>query len=394
MYLAQKVVGGFCEVAPLTQERVRRIAHADNYSGVVEGQVGWKVSLAKDFLLPWLKKNLPDMIRQKIKETEKSIQADVSFPKAAFHSTLQEINTYYSELINAYRKTAHEPYFNKTVEKSVEEKLEQSYASQGKKEGAVFTKSLQKIFEETLFKETLRTIPWPFGAPLSLLFYTISFTVGHILPLFRFSLPKTEDPIDTKLDIFVQIAACRFLKELKKAMNHSQKTSLTLDKQLLESFLQQDRLVSRLHSCSSQEQIKRVLNDNSTLQWIEDRFLYGHIAKQIETMVGTAWSIIERPSWRERETKHFLRSLNDFFENPDRLLAQSHDIDAVIEGFLMDIMNQKLPTLLDFAKQTIAQFALTQKAALLEKRKAFWLKSYNLRFGLLHHQIINRWLSW
>ena len=170
-------------------------------------------------------------------------------------------------------------------------------------------------------------------------------------------------------------------------------SNVVLDKKLLETFLQKERLVYRLHSCSSQEQIKKVLNNNSTLQWIEDRFLYAHIAKEVETMIGTSWSILKQSSWREREFEHFLSSLDDFFENPDQLLKEPHDIDAALQEFILDILDQKLPNFFDFAKQPIAQFAIAQKTALLEKRKAFWLKSYNFRFGLLHHQIINRWLA-
>ena len=165
VYLAAKVVGGFCEVKPLTQERVRQIAVAGDYSLMMEGLTGVRVSIARQFLLPLLQRNIPEMVHQKLQGASKAIKEPICFPTDAFHSTVKEIISYYSELINAYHKTANEPILLKSVEKSVEEKLEQSYASKGKDDASIYTLSIQKVFEEVLFKENLKKIPWPLRAP-------------------------------------------------------------------------------------------------------------------------------------------------------------------------------------------------------------------------------------
>jgi len=190
----------------------------------------------------------------------------------------------------------------------------------------------------------------------------------------------------------VRIAACRFLKELKQAMGRSSHPPLTLDKVLLERFMQKEVLISRLCTCSSQDQIDRVLNDNSLLQWVQDAFVYKGAATEMEKMIGTAWSIIQKPSWRGKEAAHFFDSLNDFFENPGLLLEQPNDVDQALQEFIEEILGQKLPTFLDFVKQPIASLAIIGKKAVMEKKMEFWLKPYSLRFGLLHRQVLMRWL--
>ena len=392
VYLSSKILGGFCEIEPLTPQRVHQIAQDSDLSSLLEGKTGWRVALARELLLPFLEKNLPEILEKKLKEARTLAKTPISFPTDQFHSTLQELIGYYSDLISAYREIAKEPYLTKPLDKAIEEKLEHMYLSEGKGEEALLILSIQKILEETIFKKTLESIPWPFKGPASLFLYSISFSLRHILPLFAISLPKTPDPVAEQMDIFVRIAACRFLKDLKQEMRRSSPPSLSLDRVLLERFMQKDVLVSRLCTCSSQDQIDRVLNDNSILQWVQDAFVYKGAAKEMEKMIGTAWSIIKKPSWREKEAAHFFRSLNDFFENPGNLLEQPNDIDQALQELIEEILGQKLPSLLDFAKQPIASLAIMGKKVVMEKKIEFWLKPYSLRFGLLHRQVLMRWL--
>jgi hypothetical protein len=392
VYLSSKILGGFCEIDPLTPQRVYQIAQEGSFSSLLDGQTGFRVSIARQFLLPLLESYLPELIEKKLKEATSVVKKPITFPNDHFHATLQELIGYYSDVIRAYRETAKEPYLTKTIDKTVEEKLQHIYLVEGQGEETLLILSIQKILEEVVFKKSLDSIPWPFKGPASLFLYSISFSLRHVLPLFARSLPKTSDPIADQLEIFVRVAACRFLKDLKQEMRRSSHTPLSLDRGLLEKFMQKEVLVSRLCTCTSQEQIERVLKDNSILQWVQDAFVYKGAAKEIETMIGIAWSIIKRPSWREREANHFFHSLDAFFENPASLLEEPSDIDQALHEFIEEILGQKLPTYLDFVKQPIASLAIMGKKVVMERRKEFWLKPYSLRFGLLHRQVLMRWL--
>ena len=392
IYLIAKILSGFCDVKPLTPGRIRQIAYEPNLSSLLEGQKGFRAWAARSFFLPLLEKHLPSLVETKLREARNILQAPLSFPLDFFHETLAQIIGYYTDVIYAYRQTANAPFLAVPVDKSIELSLEKIYLPSGGEEEMLFASSVQKILNEILFKQYIENAPWFARGPVAFFLHSVSYCLGVLLTHLPRERPKDPNPMSDQFQFVMRIALCRFLKEFKRVLQHSPHPSLGIDQQLVKTFLQKQTLISLLGLCTSQEQIQKILDDHSTLHWIGDTFAFGHAAKMTDEMLSSLWQVIENPHFRKKEAEHFLQSLNDIFDNPARLLAQENDVDNAMRELIEEILRQKLPDSLSFIKRPVAEFAVEGLKKANEQLANFWLKPYSLRFGVLHRQVLMRWV--
>ncbi len=429
-YLTCKILAGFCSLPPLDPERVRVLSIDHNYDALLQGQTGVKATLARNFLLPLLTNHLSPLIEARLLEIGETAQTKADFPAKLFNAAIERTVAYYKNVEQAARQVASEPFPTTTVDKSIEGALEQLSEKNGLSEQVLLTLSSQKLMEEVVNRSILERTPallyWPVALLLKPIGWTVQFAVGPLVNFAKGQLSEDPSPPDKLLDrlaIPANIATCRFLHQLKKRLQdegrrHYTSRPLKIDHELLKDYWKKELLILQIGECSSREQLAQVFKGSTFqkgLDWIQDTYALEETIKVIEEIIASAWQIAKDPAWRKRELLLLYRAMNDTFRSPQRLIGQADDVEHALDELIGVILKNKFDTMFrkndkltdlsgyfrrfsginikKTAVNLITPLACSAQKEASEQFTRFWSKSYSLRFGIVHHQLLRPWLN-
>ncbi len=437
-YITCRVLSSIASIPKLSDNEVRKLCLDHKFAPLLSKQGGIWNTVSKSVVLPLLEKHLPTLIENRLLQVNDAAGVIVSFPKEHFHEGLKDMIGFYDDLEQACGQVARKPVLSTTVDLSIVEALERMAQNRGQGEDELLSLSTEKILQKVFSAEVLDRTPGILQGPMSLVLRCIEWSVGFfVVPILRFFLPSLlpQNPLqgDQNLDrlaIAGKISACRFLKELKRGyeMRTPSSPRIRLDRELFKEFLKKEIIVLKLSECRTQNDLDGVLTKDTVqkaLDWISDQYVLDEVVKTIEEIVTAAWAVAKRPILRQRELLHLYKTMNDAFINPEKLLAQTDDIDQALEDLIGSVVKKKLHlvfrtgeknidwffsnvrswhewkswllghahrflggTVEDLTLKHVAPIVPKVQKLMREKLVNFWRKPYSLRFGLVHRGLM------
>ena len=133
-----------------------------------------------------------------------------------------------------------------------------------------------------------------------------------------------------------------------------------VDRGKLTTLVQELFSVLEKHQCNSPEELRRFINDNSTLKKLkgdfEDQFVYSKIVKSLEEVIGAALHTFLTKDQLEKQFYQLLTTVNSIFKKGETIPLSEYqqkedDINRVIDSLLLLVIDNSLNELADFDRE-------------------------------------------
>lgn len=443
-YFTWKIAGAFCSLPPLSPERVRKIAcDHSQLTSLLKSQEGWRAALTRDYLIPFLERYLPSVVENKLLQVAEQAGQSLPNPKVFIEESLQAVIAFYYDIECAARNVSKKEVITDTIDRSIEKALDEIAEINSRSEEQLISMSAYKLMNEVVSEAILDRTPWLLYWPTALTLRATSWARSVLIsPLLNFAspyLPKQSVSDETlqNLSLPGRIIGCDFLRELEKKLKeewrHPTHPHLGLDREILKEFLRKQIKVLEIGDKTSQEKLGGCFKGNSFRElgdMLQDQFILDEVCSTLEEIMAVAWKIVRDPLWRKKKTLHLYRLTNDTFANQSNLLKQDSDTKQAVKNLQISLFNHKIGGALKKAERKLDHYLtplfnwsslkhristsvrgyfgasirdttlnysvpLAYKVSELatEKVVKLWSKPYSLRYGVLHRQILMRWIK-
>jgi hypothetical protein len=223
----------------------------------------------------------------------------------------------------------------------------------------------------------------------------------------------------------------KFRLNLHRYPDPTRAPSIGIDRNALKQLIKQQILLLNLSSCSSQEELRKCLEDDSYLKQflgaIQDRFALDEIATSVSGTISILWESITREGLLKEELEELVISLNEGFVEyrPDRnafpdlknkfreirehlitsnIHRKLHQAEKTLDKGLgifsgwpaaKDAITEKVTDWLGLKQpikseleERLVPMGMSAASQAMEKIVNFWTLPYNVRYGLINYQML------